>query len=63
MRKPSSSLTPLIRNGLISSSTTPWPSRHLYHAMLNTSVGEDEAVNTILGLMEAANKKPEAGGS
>jgi hypothetical protein len=31
--------------------------------MLNTSVGEDEAVNTILGLMEAANKKPEAGGS
>lgn len=34
-----------------------WPSRHLYHAMLNTDVGEDETVNTILNLMDAANKK------
>jgi hypothetical protein len=41
----------------------PWPSRHLYHAMLNTIAGEDDTVNTILGLMEAGNKRPEAGGS
>jgi cytidylate kinase len=37
-----------------------WPSRHLYHAMLNTDAGVDETVNTILYLMDAANKK--AGG-
>jgi hypothetical protein len=37
-----------------------WPSRHLYHAMLNTDAGVEETVNTILYLMEAANKK--AGG-
>ena len=34
-----------------------WPSRHLYHAMLNTAPGEDETVNTILYLMDAANRK------
>jgi cytidylate kinase len=38
-----------------------WPSRHLYHAMLNTAAGEDETVNTILGLMDVANKKAEPG--
>jgi cytidylate kinase len=37
-----------------------WPSRHLYHAMLNTDTGVEETVNTILYLMEAANRK--AGG-
>lgn len=37
-----------------------WPSRHLYHAMLNTSAGEDETVNTILYLIDSANKKPGA---
>lgn len=37
-----------------------WPSRHLYHAMLNTAAGEDETVNTILNLMDAANKRPVA---
>jgi hypothetical protein len=37
-----------------------WPSRHLYHAMLNTDAGVEETVNTILYLMDAANKK--AGG-
>jgi cytidylate kinase len=37
-----------------------WPSRHLYHSMLNTDIGVEETVNTILYLMEAANKK--AGG-
>jgi cytidylate kinase len=34
-----------------------WPSRHLYDVMLNTDAGEDETVNTILHLMDAANKK------
>jgi cytidylate kinase len=34
-----------------------WPSRHLYHAMLNTDAGVEETVNTILYLMDAANKK------
>jgi len=28
-----------------------WPSRHLYHAMLNTAVGEDATVEAILYLM------------
>jgi cytidylate kinase len=37
-----------------------WPSRHLYHAMLNTDAGEDETVNTILNLMDTANKKAAA---
>jgi cytidylate kinase len=37
-----------------------WPSRHLYHAMLNTDTGVEETVNTILYLIEAANRK--AGG-
>ena len=36
-----------------------WPSRHLYHAMLNTAAGEDDTVNTILNLMDAANKRSE----
>ena len=34
-----------------------WPSRHLYHAMLNTAAGEDATVETILGLIEAANRR------
>jgi cytidylate kinase len=34
-----------------------WPSRHLYDAMLNTAAGEEQTVNTILYLMDAANKK------
>jgi cytidylate kinase len=33
-----------------------WPSRHLYHAMLNTAAGEDVTVETILNLIEAANR-------
>jgi cytidylate kinase len=31
-----------------------WPVRHLYHAMLNTAVGEDATVENILTLMERA---------
>jgi cytidylate kinase len=33
-----------------------WPARHLYHAMLNTAAGEDATVETILNLIEAANR-------
>jgi CMP/dCMP kinase len=36
-----------------------WPSRHLYHAMLNTAAGEDITVDTILRLMgEVEDAKP-----
>jgi len=34
-----------------------WPSRHLYHAMLNTAAGEDATVETILSLIQAANQR------
>ena len=34
-----------------------WPLRSLYHAMLNTAVGDDLVLATILNLMEALNKK------
>ena len=37
-----------------------WPSRHLYHAMLNTSMGEDATVETILNLIDAANRREAA---
>jgi cytidylate kinase len=36
-----------------------WPSRHLYDAMLNTKMGEDETVGLILMLLDAANNKHE----
>jgi cytidylate kinase len=36
-----------------------WPSRHLYHAMLNTAAGDDATVETILKLIEAANRREE----
>ncbi len=34
-----------------------WPSRHLYHAMLNTAAGEEAAVETILSLITAADRR------
>jgi cytidylate kinase len=34
-----------------------WPTRHLYHAMLNTAVGDDATVETILSLVDAANRR------
>lgn len=34
-----------------------WPSRQLYHAMLNTIIGDDPTVDTIVNLMEAANRR------
>jgi cytidylate kinase len=37
-----------------------WPSRHLYDAMLNTSIGDDETVEAILYLINVANRREEA---
>ena len=37
-----------------------WPTRHLYHAMLNTAAGEDATVETILSLIAAANRREAA---
>jgi len=34
-----------------------WPTRHLYHAMLNTVIGEDATVEIILSLLDAANRR------
>jgi len=34
-----------------------WPARYLYHVMLNTAAGEDAAVETILNLIDAANRR------
>ncbi len=33
-----------------------WPNRHLFHAMLNTAIGDDSTVEAILYLLEAANR-------
>src|SRR5271167_4723744 len=38
-----------------------WPDRHLFHAMLNTAMGDDVTLETILNLLDAANRKEEAG--
>lgn len=38
-----------------------WPNRHLFHAMLNTAIGDDGTVEAILHLLNAANKTEEAG--
>jgi cytidylate kinase len=35
-----------------------WPSRSVYHMMLNTSVGDEVAVQTILNLMKTVESKP-----
>jgi len=37
-----------------------WPDRHLFHAMLNTGIGEDNTLETILNLLNAANRNEEA---
>ncbi len=36
-----------------------WPNRHLFHAMLNTGVGDDITIETILDLMNAINRTEE----
>jgi cytidylate kinase len=33
-----------------------WPDRHLFHAMLNTGVGDDQTVESILHLLDAINR-------
>jgi cytidylate kinase len=38
-----------------------WPDRQLFHAMLNTAIGDDTTVETILHLLNAANQNAEAG--
>ena len=37
-----------------------WPNRHLFHAMLNTAIGDDNTAETILQLMNSANHLKEA---
>ncbi len=34
-----------------------WPSRQLYHAMLNTAAGDDATADNILSLMAAADRR------
>lgn len=34
-----------------------WPARHLYHAMLNTTMGEEAAADTIVSLIQQANDR------
>ena len=38
-----------------------WPNRQLFHVMLNTGVGDDSTVETILHLLNTANRNEEAG--
>ena len=38
-----------------------WPNRHLFHVMLNTCVGDDNIIETILNLLNATNQNKEAG--
>jgi len=38
-----------------------WPNRQLFHAMINTGVGDDIAIETILNLLNAVNQGEEAG--
>ena len=33
-----------------------WPNRHLFHAMVNTGIGDDETVETILQLLNTVNR-------
>jgi len=33
-----------------------WPNRHLFHVMLNTGIGDDETVESILHLLETVNR-------
>jgi len=33
-----------------------WPNRHLFHAMFNTGIGDDETVESILQLLDSVNR-------
>lgn len=37
-----------------------WPDRAVYHAMLNTSIGDEDVLHVILGILEAYEKKATA---
>ena len=37
-----------------------WPNRQLFHAMLNTGVGDEITFETILNLLNATNQSEEA---
>jgi cytidylate kinase len=37
-----------------------WPNRELFHAMINTTIGDDKTVEEILHLLEVLNKKEQA---
>lgn len=37
-----------------------WPNRQLFHAMINTGIGDETTVEVILGLLEVMNRKDEA---
>lgn len=34
-----------------------WPNRHLFHAMVNTGIGDDETVDSILKILETVNRE------
>ena len=36
-----------------------WPNRQLFHAMLNTSIGDDNTMETILNLLNAVQRGPQ----
>jgi hypothetical protein len=38
-----------------------WPNRELFHAMINTAIGDENTVDIILQLLTTANKKEETG--
>jgi ATP-binding cassette subfamily B protein len=38
-----------------------WPNRHFFHVMLNTALGDDLTVETILNLLNAVNQSGETG--
>ena len=38
-----------------------WPDRQLFHAMINTAIGDDATIETILHLLSAASQNPELG--
>jgi Cytidylate kinase-like family len=37
-----------------------WPNRQLFHAMLNTGIGDDQTVEAVLQMMNAVNRNEEA---
>ncbi|MGH8022890.1 MAG: AAA family ATPase, partial [Limisphaerales bacterium] len=37
-----------------------WPNRQLFHAMINTGIGDETTVEVILGLLETMNRKDQA---